>query len=141
MTKAPDINELIYKRQQIRAQKSVFYTKYQELGNMEKEVDHQIMLQLSNMGTKKWETLDNKFQATIKDNPPTFEIRDEAKVIDWLKQQGADIKQFVGLHKSAFTPFARQVLKKTGELPPETQMVVTQSLLVTDRTQTKQVEA
>lgn len=134
---ASKLQTLVAKRQSLRAQANIFYSKYAELSTQMKAVDGEIKEELTKLGTKKYETLDKKYLVTIKDNSPTFEIVDEHKLGYWLRaqkeQRGIDTSMFFGIKKEVFTPFARTVLKETGEIPDGAQVNQSQSLLVTER--------
>lgn len=134
--------ELIKQERACKAQKDVFYGKYKELATKQAELLQEIKSELIRAGTKKYETLDDKYLVTIKDNAPTFDILDEKATIGWLKrQENVDVDMMVGIRKDMFTPYARTILKSTGEVIDGTRINVSQTVLIKERENKKKTAA
>lgn len=140
MNPSEKLSHLLAQRMKLKAQSSVFYSKYAELRAKQSETEAEIKAELMGIGTRKFESLDQKFLATLVDNDPTFQISDEKATIKWLETHNAPLERIIGIRKEEFNPFARTILKETGEVPDGAAVSVTQSLRITERKEKAQKE-
>lgn len=93
------------------------------------EAKDRIDAALKAAGLKTAATEDGRFTAFYSKRT-NIKVSDEAKVIDWIKANGLDLDQYVGLKATEFKPVAMEALKQTGEIVPGTEREEVEALTV-----------
>lgn len=121
------IPELMLSLGKAKQQREAAYRVLQEAKEIEDNYKALLHERLIEIGLKTAKTQDGRFTASLSQRT-NLKVVDEAKAIDWLKQNKLDIDFYTGLKTAEFKSLADARLKETGEIPPGTEQVTSESL-------------
>jgi hypothetical protein len=104
------------------------YKAYKEFKEQEDKLKQDLLTVLKSTGLKS--AKGEAFTASITETPTVY-IKDEAAVMEWLKN-APDVESdfYIGIKKPEFNTLAKQMLKETGELANGTDLEIRESLAI-----------
>lgn len=120
--------ELINKLGETKQVANEFYKNYKHFKEEEDGLKAELLSKLKDSGFKSIKG--EAYLASISETP-TVVIRDETKVMEWLKTtQGKEADFYIGVKKLEFSALAKSMLKETGELADGTEVETRESLSI-----------
>lgn len=121
-----DLQTKILRLGALRDLYSEAYDKYQEL---KAEYDMTRFLITQEMGQQGIKSLESGPFLTVRTVKPDLKLTDEAALLNWLQEQpNLETDMYIGLKWTNFKPVAKTLLKKDGEIPPGTELTMTESV-------------
>ena len=122
------LSEILEQLGAIKLQANDLYVRYKELKEQEDHLKEQLMFTLKEVGLKSAKGQD--FTASIAERTDVV-VAHESTVMEWLQNEpNVEADAYIGIKTTAFKSFANGWLKKTGEIIPGADVVVSESITI-----------